>query len=296
MPYRLEEDPLALYKNCKYAHDRQGQVNHITGEVYYIAMALKRKNTLLTIHDVDSLVSKNKLKNLILHIFWLYLPVKRVSRVTVVSAYSKRKLIEATGVASSKVRVIPNCVPFTVSDFQPKLHINKQEPILLQVGTKANKNLKNLVAAISGIPSKLLIIGKLSEEQVQLLVANRINYRTYQNLSYDEVKNLYYAADIVTFVSTFEGFGLPIVEANALGRPVITSTTSAMPEVAGEGALLVDPYNPVEIREAIEKLVGDDQFRSKMVAAGYENAKRFKPESVAAMYEELYAEIMEESR
>jgi glycosyltransferase involved in cell wall biosynthesis len=296
LPYNLNQTPLASLINCVFVRSKQGQVNHITGEIYYIALALRRENTILTIHDIDSLESVNKLKNLLLHLFWLYLPVKHARFVTVVSEYSKSKLLKATGIEADKVFVIPNIVPFTEADFKPKLQINKQEPVLLQIGTKPNKNLENLIEGIRNLPCKLLIIGKLTEEQLSMLTNAQIKFEQYVDLPYSEVKTIYYRADIVTFVSTYEGFGIPILEANALGRPVITSTTASMPEVAGAGALLVDPYNPEEIRGAIQKLLADDRFRNDLVAAGFQNAQRFKPEVVAAMYEDLYKMVSKESK
>jgi glycosyltransferase involved in cell wall biosynthesis len=296
LPYNLTEKPLASLKNCVFARNRQGQVNHITGEVYYIALALKKENTIITIHDIDSLRSANKIKHQLLQLFCLYLPVRQVRFVTVVSEYSKSKLLETTGIDSNKVIVIPNCIPFIEADFKPKLHINKREPVLLQIGTKPNKNLENLIEAIRKLPCKLLIIGKLTEEQLSRLTNAQISFEQYVDLPYTEVKAMYYRADIVTFVSTYEGFGLPILEANALGRPVITSTSASMPAVAGAGALLVDPCNPEEIRGAIQKLLADDRFRNELVAAGFQNVQRFKPEVVAAKYEDLYEMISKKSK
>jgi glycosyltransferase involved in cell wall biosynthesis len=296
LPYNIADSTTAVLKNCDFARKRQGQVNHITGEIYYIALALKKSKTILTIHDVDSLRSNNKAKSMLLHLFWLYLPVRCVRYVTVVSEYSKHKLLEATGIAKEKIFVVPNSVPFTVEDYKPKKYLNKQEPVLLQVGTKPNKNLPNLIEAIRKYPCKLIIMGQLSEEHVQMLLVADISYENFVNLSYAEVKALYYKADIITFVSTFEGFGMPILEANALGRPVITSTTTSMPEVAGEGAMLVDPFKPAEIRAAIEQLVADDTLRNELVAVGYKNAQRFRPEVVTALYEELYVKVLERGR
>jgi glycosyltransferase involved in cell wall biosynthesis len=296
LPFSLSDSTTAVLKNCNFARKRQGQVNHITGEIYYIALALKKRNTILTIHDVESLGSNNKVKNILLHLFWLYLPVRCVRYITVVSEYSKHKLLKATGIEKEKVFVIPNSVPFTVEDYKPKQYFNKDEPVLLQVGTKPNKNLQNLILAIYQLPCKLIIVGQLSEEQEHMLLTANISYENYVDSPYTEVKALYYRADIVTFVSTFEGFGMPILEANALGRPVITSTTTSMPEVAGEGALLVDPYDPAAIRAAVKQLVADDQMRNELVAAGYKNVQRFKPELVTAMYEDLYEKVVNVNR
>ncbi|RDV14857.1 glycosyltransferase family 1 protein [Pontibacter diazotrophicus] len=295
LPYKSATSPAALLENTLYASKRQGQVNHITGDVYYIALALDKKKTILTIHDIDSLGSKNRMKNFLLHLLWLKIPVRRVRYVTVISEYSKRKVLAATGVAADKVIVIPNCVQLTDKDFKPKVLLNKQEPVLLQVGTKSNKNFPNVVEAIKGISCRLLILGKLAASQRELLEENGIVYENFFSLDYEEVIKLYYRADIVTFVSTYEGFGMPILEANALGRPVITSTTTAMPEVAGEGAVLVDPFKPEQIRQAIIDLVADDTYRNNIVNKGYQNVQRFKPEMVAAKYEALYKRVLEEN-
>ncbi|WP_168193984.1 glycosyltransferase family 1 protein [Pontibacter sp. SGAir0037] len=287
---------MALIKNCFYAARRQGDINHITGDVNYIALVLDGKKTVLTIHDIESLAGSNWLKNLLLSLFWLKLPVKRAAFITVVSHHSKKKLIQATGVSESKVVVIPNCIQIPEAAYKPKETINKQEPVLLQVGTKSNKNLSMLVEAVTGLSCKILILGKLTEDQVNLLNRQGIRYENYFNLKYQEVLELYYKADILTFVSTYEGFGMPILEANALGIPVITSNTASMPEVAGEGALFVNPYKASEIRAAIEKLIEDDQLRASLVKAGKVNVARFSPEKIASQYEALYARVTETAK
>ncbi|WP_439883009.1 glycosyltransferase family 4 protein [Pontibacter sp. MBLB2868] len=295
LPYKSAAQPFQLLRNCLYAFRRQDQINHITGDVNYLALALPKTNTILTLHDVESLQSRNKYKNALLQFLWLKAPVKRVKYVTVVSEHSKRQILATCSVPADKVVVIPNCVSFTSADYKPKDSIDKKCPVLLQVGTKQNKNLENLVRALKDIPCKLIIIGSLSDAQQALLKESRITYRNYSSLSYDKVVELYYEADIVTFVSVYEGFGLPILEANALGRPVITSNCTAMPEVAGEGALLVDPSDPGEIRLGIIKLVQEDKFRNDLVAAGYKNSQRFRADVVAAQYEALYQRVRAEN-
>lgn len=111
-------------------------MNHITGDVYYIALALDSRKTIITIHDIDSLGSESKLKDYLLHLLWLKLPVRRVKYVTVISEYSKGRVLAATGVSADKVLVIPNCVQLTDKDYKPRMELNKQEPVLMQVGTK----------------------------------------------------------------------------------------------------------------------------------------------------------------
>ena len=97
---------------------------------------------------------------------------------------------------------------------------------------------------------------------------------------------------MVVFVSTYEGFGLPILEGNAVGRPVITSNISSMPEVAGDAACLVNPFDEAEIRNGVLKVIKESSYRQELVAKGLINVKRFRPEEIAKQYAELYKDII----
>ena len=92
----------------------------------------------------------------------------------------------------------------------------------------------------------------------------------------------------------YEGFGLPILEAQATGRPVITSNEASMPEVAGDAAILVNPYEVVEIKEAVEKIISDKKLREDLIKKGIENIKRFTPEKIAENYASLYRKTFNE--
>jgi Glycosyltransferase len=144
---------------------------------------------------------------------------------------------------------------------------------------------------LAGIPCELVIVGELSESQLSHLIKSGISYRNEYHIPYERIIELYRECDLVCFASTYEGFGLPILEAQATGRPVITSCVASMPEVAGEGALLVDPLKVEEIRNAINRIISDERLRADLIAKGLENITRFSPESVANQYVELYEEI-----
>lgn len=264
-------------------------VNHVVGDVHYLVMALPRKRTLLTIHDCGSLERLQGWRRLVVKWFWYSLPVRRAALITVVSNSTRLELLSYVRCNIQKVRVIPNCVG---SEFVPNTKVfNADCPIFLQIGTGENKNLARVTAALAGISCRLNIVGKLTSQQLADLKQNGISYSNRHNCSSSEIVQAYQECDAVVFVSTYEGFGLPILEANATGRPVITSQASAMPEVGGTAACLVDPFDISSIRNGILKIVQDNNYRESLVQAGFENAKRFSPQIIASRYAELYLEL-----
>lgn len=266
-------------------------INHITGDINFIALALNGKKTILTIHDVDSFVRKGLLRNLFIRLFWLYLPLRKVKVITVISDATKSRLLqEFTFLNTKDIHVIPNCLTNTVEE-SPK-EFNKYEPVILQVGTKENKNLPNLIKAIGPIKCRLLIVGRIDKSIKKLLIKENVTYEVFENLTYNDINELYKRCDIVTLISKYEGFGLPIIEANAIGRVVITSNISSMPEVAGDAALLVDPHDIELIRKKIKLVIDNPSLRAKLISKGLENIKRFAPEVIAKRYIKLYEQIL----
>jgi glycosyltransferase involved in cell wall biosynthesis len=101
----------------------------------------------------------------------------------------------------------------------------------------------------------------------------------------------YLQADALLFASLAEGFGLPIIEAQATGRLVVTSNIAPMTEVAGEGAIFVDPRDPSSIRRGICLGVEDASIREHAISAGLRNVRRYSASAVAAMYADVYREV-----
>jgi glycosyltransferase involved in cell wall biosynthesis len=127
---------------------------------------------------------------------------------------------------------------------------------------------------------KLTLVGKegFGFEEIKKVVQksphkNDIILKGY--ISEQEKEKLYQDANIFILPSFYEGFGLPILEAMSYGLPVICSNTSSLPEIAGDAALLIDPNNPKEIAEAINKVFSDNNFKKEMIKKGFENVKRF---------------------
>lgn len=266
----------------------RAQINHITGDIHYVALGLNKRNTVLTIHDCVFLTkySRRSIKYWLFKFFWYQLPVWRANVVTVISEKTKRELIALTGVSPEKVKVVPNFFDPRLT-FKPK-NFNAQNPRILQIGTKCNKNIVNLAKALKGIRCELHIIGSLDVETQLVLQENKINFKSFTNLSFDEMRQQYEEADMVVFVSTYEGFGLPILEACAVGRPLVTSRISPMNEIADDAACKVNPYNVLDIRRGILRVIEDEAYRDQLVNNGWKLRYRYSIDNITNMYAEIY--------
>lgn len=291
---RESTDLQSIFHNAREVKKYQGDVNHITGDIHYVAMFLNKRKTILTIHDLVPLTRGPVFKRRFIKFVWYDLPVRKVRYVTVISEFTKKELLKRVSLSERKVKVIPNTVSPEFR-FSPKL-FNKSKPVFLQVGTKPNKNINRVVSALMGVDCHLIILGKLSEKQRLFLDQSGVDYSNRYNISYRGVIEAYREVDALLFVSTYEGFGMPILEAQATGRPVICSNVTSLPYVAGDAALLVDPYDIQAIHGAIMRLLSDDQMRRRLVENGRQNAERFKPESIARQYAVLYEQIVKETK
>jgi glycosyltransferase involved in cell wall biosynthesis len=272
----------------------QGDVNHITGDINYLSCFLSRARTVLTIHDCGAMLRLRRWRRLLFRWFWLVLPVRRCAVVTVISKQTKEELLSYTGCADDKVRIVPNPVG---SEFVPSPKLfDTANPVILQVGTAANKNLCRVAKALCGLVCRFHIVGPLRGQDRSLLEQLRIEYRSSERLTDEQMVRAYADADIIVFASTYEGFGMPIVEAQAVGRVVVASAIPPMCDVAGGAACLADPFNVMSIRSAILKVIHDGDYRESLISSGYENVKRFRPSAIAQKYIEIYEELSRRAR
>ena len=272
-----------------HALKNKGDINHITGDIHFLGIFLPRKNTVLTIHDCGALHNLKGIQKRILWFFWFYLPVKRLKYITTVSQETKNQLLGFVNVNPDKIRIIHNCL---IDEYKvSKRLFDTRNPRILQIGVTKNKNLSRILSALKSIRCTLIILGKPDASDLSLLKNSGVLFELHYDLSRREVQNLYGSCDFLLFPSLLEGFGLPIIEAQASGIPVLTSNISSMPEISGDAACMVNPYEIEEIRNGVLKIINNKSYREQLVVNGLKNCKRFSPEHIAGKYIELYKNI-----
>lgn len=268
----------------------QGDVNHITGDVHYVALLMRKHKTVLTVHDCEILNRLSGWKRWMVELLWYRLPVRRVAAITVNSCETRKRLLEVVDFPADRIAVIP----VSVSDLYqplPKL-FNTEVPEILQIGTKANKNVIRLAQALNGLPCRLHIVGPVSDELRDVLNENQLDFQSHDSPSDRELYQLYCRCDIVSFISTYEGFGMPIVEAQRVERVCVTSDCSSMPEIGGDGACYVNPFDVKSMRTGFERVVADSEFREQIIEAGRINRLRFDTQTIAQSFQAIYQQLI----
>jgi glycosyltransferase involved in cell wall biosynthesis len=269
------------------ARQHQGDVTHVTGDITYAAILLRRR-TLLTVLDTEFLERANRAKRLLYTWFWLRLPVWRAGLVTVPSEATRRDLLGLVRTDPARIRVV--AVP-VADEFSVAPTPTVRPPVVLLVGTRPNKNVQRAAEALSGLDCRVVVIGELDAGQRAAFVDAGLDLQVRSGLTDEDLRCAYRECDLLLFPSTKEGFGIPVLEAQATGRPVVTSDRSPLPEVSGGAACLVDPLDVDAIRAGVRRVLSDDDYRGDLVRRGLENAQRYRVSTVAAAYAVLYEEL-----
>jgi len=281
---------LGTLKNLLFFKPKKSDIFHITGHIHYIALILPSNKTVLTVHDLGILKIRKGLRRYVLKKILFDYPIRRLKFITTISETVKKEIVFHTKCDEKKIRVIENPLQDHLNSASKKI-FNSRYPTILQIGTTPNKNLENLIKALGGISCRLKIIGKLEDNILSEIKTQKIDFVNVFNLNNEEIKTEYQNADLVTFCSLYEGFGLPIIEAQAMRTPVVTSNISPLKEVAGGGAVLVDPNNFLSLKKGILSVIENKSLREKLVEIGVENIKRFESKNISHAYESLYREI-----
>jgi alpha-1,3-rhamnosyl/mannosyltransferase len=208
--------------------------------------------------------------------------------------------VTAVPLASSFSDTRPD--PKLLQDFLNSHDLKKQQFFLFVSSIEPRKNIDRMLDAYELLsPSlkkqyPLVLVGSSgwkSEKVLQrirkLSYAGVVHYLGYTTDV--ELKYLYHSAGALIFLSLYEGFGLPIIEAQVMGLPVVTSNLSCMPEVAGDAAMLVDPYDVDAISAALERVMLDEALRQRLKLAGFENSGRFSWDITAAKTLDVYSKV-----
>lgn len=211
--------------------------------------------------------------------------------IITISNFSKEELIKLYRIKPEKINVIYNGVPYLPKVTQEfnKSVVQKfkiDSPYFIYVGnTRPRKNLIGLLKSFSifleKFPNyKMVLSGKIDNRFIDIdkeIKKNKLEGSIIMTgfISEEEKVALYCNSSALVFPSYYEGFGLPILEAQSLGVPVLTSNTSSLPEVGGNGALYVDPYDIEDIAKGMERIAFDKDCRDKLITNGYQNIKRF---------------------
>lgn len=229
--------------------------------------------------------------------------VRQADRVVTVSEFSRREILEVYRADPARVVVTPNAIDHQayhaeIPESRQRRTLEKYgltRPYFLVVGRiEAKKNVANILHAFSiyrsrrsaTVPVRLVLVGKpgvgferITGELAARQLAAHVVMPGY--LPEDDLPSLLAGAVALVFPSRYEGFGIPILQSQAVGTPVITANRAAMPEVAGAGALLVDPDDPVAIADAMLRVTGDLALRDSLRSAGFGNVKRYTWEHTA---------------
>jgi glycosyltransferase involved in cell wall biosynthesis len=260
----------------------------------YLSLCTKTPS-LAVIHDINFEHYPKDLPWIIEKYYRYFFPrfAKKAKRVATVSEFSKQDIVKQYGVDASKIDVVYNGYN---TIFEPKSEEEKQKarlkytdgkPYFVFVGALLpRKNLRNLFFAFEKFKiqtqseAKLMIVGEKkwwtpSIEEAYKAISDKDSVVFTGRLNPIELNQVLSASIALTYVSYFEGFGIPILEAYQCDTCVITSNVTSMPEVAGDGALLVDPFSVNQIADAMTLLEKDEEFRNTLINKSKEQLAKF---------------------
>lgn len=277
-----------LWKNIRAARKAVGQkhydVVHITGAEHYLIPFLLGQKVVVTVHDLGFYTNHPQTIKQHWKALLFINTLKQADFVTFISEKSRLEALQFVSI--NRNVVIPDAIGLDYV-YCPK-PLNTQKPVVLQIGTKDNKNLLRTIAALDGIICNLRIIGNLSVEQIEALENYHIDYSTACNLTDEQIIDEYKNCDIVSLPSVYEGFGMPIIEGQSIGRVVVTSNISPMREIAGDSAVLVDPYDINSIRYGFITAIN---LYESYVPKGLKNVDGYQINGITNRYYAVYKSL-----
>ncbi len=246
---------------------------------------LSKAPFIFTVHDLMHLFYYTKFHRIYYRQFIARL-AKRAKTIITVSEFSRQQMVDLLNIDPSLIKVIYNGVDQKFLDNTEKHPCER--PYLLYVGNRRiNKNIPAMLVAFAQakIPKEFIFVltGNPDPNLIVLIsklrITNRVRFLGF--VKEPDLPKLYKGAYATLFVSLMEGFGLPVIESMASGTPVLTSSESSLPEIAGDAALCVDPYDVEAITEGINRLVNDGDLYGGLVEKGLKRAGEFSWQTTA---------------
>ncbi len=234
---------------------------------------------------------------------------KAADLIVTISQQSKQDIMEYLKVPEEKIRVVyQSCNPLFQVPYNPRSELTDQLPdkYILYVGALSEG--KNVLALLEAFAKQerckdyiLLIVGrgesykkKMIQRALELKVSERLLFLTADHV--ENVVPIYKNASLFVFPSLFEGFGIPVIEAQFLGVPVITSSGSCLEEAGGIAAKYIDPNNTDHLSEVMGEVLASQIIREKMISDGYINAQKFSLENTSKSLMSIYQEVLDSNR
>ncbi len=281
---------------------------------HYVIPPLARARAIVTIHDIIHVLYPQFLPSKAAQLYARVMigrALRRADRIITVSYNSKRDLVDYFGIAPARIDVVYNGVAASFNDHVPRAERDRvaakyglPRPYLLFLGgEKPHKNVRNVLRGFAearrerAIPHALVLAGPMpkNRSRVEALIGGlELESRVIRTgiVPEEDLPGLFAGADAFLYPTLYEGFGLPVVEAMACGVPVLTSSTSALQEIAGGYSYLVDPMDVEAIGRGIADLATDPARRAELVELGKRRAADFSWDRAAQQTLKVYGETL----
>ncbi len=275
----------------------------------YVGPLAARCPQVLTVHDLNYLGHQGRRTAVGRRAFQFFVEtsVWRADRVITISQFSRGEIIRHLDVSPEKVTVVhsagrelPDSLPGQPAVISEAVR-NVARPFVMAFSSlSAHKNIPRLISAFArisdAVPHSLVLVGHLPENaevraELERAGSERVRFTGY--LPDNDVRALMHDTSLFVFPSVYEGFGLPVLDAQHAGVPVACSSAAALPEVAGDGALMFDPLSVDDMAQALKRCLLDMDLRESLLERGHINARRFSWSRAARETLDVYASVMQ---
>ncbi|WP_304293368.1 glycosyltransferase family 1 protein [Campylobacter gracilis] len=245
------------------------------------------KNKICVVHDIayERFPQTFDWKFRLFYKFLIPKILKTSRKIITVSKFSKNEISQLYGIQSDKIDIVYNSANTTFKNIRIE---NKEKYVLAVSSLHYQKNFHSLIEAFDGLGDeniKLFLVGEINKNFTNLNLLEKIKNNTniifIGRVSDEKLTRLYSNAICFVFPSFYEGFGIPPLEAQSCGCPVVCSNAASLPEIYGDSVVYFDPYNVEDMRGKIQIVLNDENLQNELRIKGFENIKRFSWEESA---------------